>query len=361
MAQSSDATNPDIARRRLYSQRITGTAFEKPEEVVAWLGAVQAQEYEHAKWGLGLRMQQTTSAAIESDFNEGRILRTHVLRPTWHFVTPADIRWLLALTAPRVHALNAHMYRQLAVEDGLLVPAYDAMAKALEGGNFLTRAELGAALASVGITATGLRLGYFVHRAELDALVCSGPRRGRQFTYALLDERAPDATPFNRDDALAELTRRYFTSHGPALVKDFAGWASLTAADVRLGIEMVKEYLAQEVVDGKTYWFARETPADLPAAPYLLLLPPYDEYGIGYKDHSAILDRAYATLANEMVYGGSIVINGSGVGYWRRALKKDTVLVRLEPFRPLSAAEKDAAEAEAKRFGGFLRLNAVME
>lgn len=186
-------TKLDIARQRLYNQHIAGTPFENPDEVVAWLGAVQAQEYAHAKWALALRMREATDDLIERAFTEGCILRTHILRPTWHFVKPEDIRWLLELTAPRVHALNAYMYRQLNIADDLLVRSNDAIARALQGGNYRTRAELGAALAEAGIVAQGMRLGYFVHRAELDGLICSGPRLGitaASLTRSMLNWRA---------------------------------------------------------------------------------------------------------------------------------------------------------------------------
>jgi hypothetical protein len=170
-----------IAIQRLYNQHLEGQKFQTPGEVVAWLGAVQAQEYALAKWALGLRMEQATDDGVEQAFNDGAILRTHVMRPTWHFVTPADIHWILELTAPRVHQFNAYMYRKLELDDALLRRSSVVIASALEGGKHLTRAELGAALAQAGIdTADGMRLGYIVHYAELERIVCSGARRGKR-------------------------------------------------------------------------------------------------------------------------------------------------------------------------------------
>ncbi len=215
----------DFGHRRLHNQLLIQHPFDQPNEVVAWLGAVQAQEYGHAKWALGMRLPGATDVDVERAIAEGSILRTHVMRPTWHFVTSADIRWMLELTGPRVHALNAYYYRQQGLDDALFARSNAVLAKALAGGNYLTRPELQAALAGAGIVADGgLRASYLMMRAELDMLICSGPRRGKQFTYALLDERAPAASSLPRDEALAELTRRYFTSHGPATLKDFAWW-----------------------------------------------------------------------------------------------------------------------------------------
>ncbi|HMN30617.1 MAG TPA: winged helix DNA-binding domain-containing protein, partial [Caldilineaceae bacterium] len=276
-------TNLAIAHQRLYHQQISRASFGTAEEVVHWLGAVQAQEYSPTLWSIGLRMRQATATAVENAVSEGRILRTHLLRPTWHFVTADDIRWMLALTAPRVHALNAHIYRQLALDDELFLRSQAVFGKALEGGRQLTRAELGDALAQVGIVASGLRLGYIVQRAELDAVLCSGARRGKQFTYALLHERAPQAKRLTRDESLAELTKRYFTSHGPATLKDFVWWSSLTLADARAGVALAGSHLDSQEVNGQTLWFAPATAASGRDTPYADLLPTYDEY-ISYGD-----------------------------------------------------------------------------
>lgn len=213
----------DIPRQRLRNQGIAGATFKKPGDVVEWLAAVQAQDYAGAKWALGLRLQDATDDDVEQAFAEGAILRTHLLRPTWHFVTPADIRWMLALTAPRAHAVNADMSRKLELDNALFKRSNAALARALHGGRQLTRDELRGVLQKAGIaTDGGLRLGYLLMRAELDGMVCSGARRGKQFTYALLDERAPHAKTLGREEALAELAQRYFVSRGPATVQDFA-------------------------------------------------------------------------------------------------------------------------------------------
>jgi hypothetical protein len=352
-------TSLDITHQRLYNQHLAGTPFEKPEAVVAWLGAVQAQEYAHAKWALGLRMQDAADNAIEQAFTNGAILRTHLMRPTWHFVTPADIRWMLKLTAPRVNAVNAHMYRKLELDDALFLRSNAAIAKALEGGQQLTRLELASVLEQAGIVAEGIRLGYIVHRAELDAIICSGSRRGKQFTYALLDERAPRAKALERDEAVAELTKRYFTSHGPALVRDFVWWSGLTTADAKAGLEMTKPHLIHEMIDGKIYWFSPNGPTPEEVSPTAHLLPIYDEYTIAYKDHSAIFDPQYA---KQVISGNGfvIVIDGQVVGNWRRTFSKGAAVIELAPFRPFTATECDAFTAATRRYGEFLSMPVVL-
>ena len=250
-------TKRDIAQQRLHNQHITHRTFGKPGDVVEWLGAVQAQDFAAAKWAVGLRSCGMTDDDVEQAFADGAILRTHVMRPTWHFVSPADIRWILALTAPRVNAVNASWYRRLELDDALFSWSNAVLAKALQGGKQLIRAELVSVLKLAGIATDDLlRFTAIMMRAELDGIVCSGARRGRQFTYALLDERAPQARMLDRDEALAELARRYFTSHGPATLQDFVWWSGLTGADARAGLEMVTSQLMREVVDGQVYWFA---------------------------------------------------------------------------------------------------------
>src|SRR5690349_15894308 len=205
-------TLTDIPRERLRSQHIDGRPLKRPVDVVRWLVASQAQDFAGAKWALGLRARNTTNAAVEREFNAGVILRTHVMRPTWHFVAQEDIRWILALTAPRVNAQNAPYYRRAGLDAPTLKGATTALTRALSGERYLTRDELREVLARARISADGLRLAYILMHAELDAAICSGPRRGKQLTYALLDERAPGTRSLARADALAELARRYFPS-----------------------------------------------------------------------------------------------------------------------------------------------------
>jgi len=221
--------NLDIAHRRLHNQHITRRTLETPQALVEWLGAVQAQDFAAAKWALGLRLQGVTDDDIEQAFTDGAILRTHVMRPTWHFVSPADIRWLLALTAPHVRAASAYYNRKLELDDAVFRRTNAVLANALQGGKQLTRDELASALQQAGIATDGeQRVTYIMMRAELDGVICSGARRGKQFTYALLAERAQQARTLDRDEALAELTMRYFTSHGPATIQDFVWWSGLT-------------------------------------------------------------------------------------------------------------------------------------
>lgn len=355
-------TSFDIVHQRLLNQHIAGTPFEKPADVVQWMGAVQAQDYAAAKWALGLRLQSATDAAIDQALANGTILRTHVMRPTWHFVSPADIRWLLALTAPRIKAMNAYYSRRLGLDDATFTRSNAALAKALQGGKQLTRLELVPMLQQVGITTENLGFVYMIMRAELDGLICSGARRGKQFTYALLDERVPQVKMLEREEALAEFARRYFTSHGPATLQDFVWWSGLPVADARAALEMLTSQLIHEVIDGQTYWFATSVPPVLPAkdlSQTAYLLPYFDEYTVGYTDRSAVFDPSHTHKLDSRdnnLLSNTIVLGGQVIGTWKRTIKKDAVIITPNLFTPLNKDETCAFAAAANRYGAFLGL-----
>ena len=352
----------DILQQRLHNQLLSQTKFTQPSQVVAWLGAVQSQDYAGAKWALAQRTNGLTDAVIEQAFARGEILRTHVLRPTWHFVTPVDIRWMLALTAPRVRAAMAYMNRQLGLDTAIFEKSNAALTKALQGNKQLTRSELGQILQKAGIPVDGLNLGHLMGRAELDGIICSGARRGKQHTYALLEERAPQAKSLEPDEALAELTKRYFTSHGPATLPDFVWWSGLTTTDARKGIEFVKSQFDHEVVDDQTYWFIASG-STRKLSPTVHLLPDYDEYTVGYTDRAEIFDITHSNKLDargSVLAQYSIMINGQVAGTWKRTIKKNEVLIELVPFIMLTDDQNQAIIAATQQYGKFLELPVVL-
>jgi hypothetical protein len=350
----------DIARRRLAHQQLLTPTLTQPGEVVRRLGAVQAQDYAGAKWAVGMRTRGAVDAVVEQALNDGSILRTHVLRPTWHFVTPADIRWMLALTAPRVKAAMAYYDRRLDLDAAVFRRSHTALTRALRDGRQLTRAELAQVLRRGRVDVTGSqRLGHLLMRAELEGLVCSGARRGKQATYALLEERVPPATPLERDAALLELTGRYFATRGPATAQDFAWWSGLTLADARRGVEIAGRRLEREVIGGETYWLDRSGRSRRRRSPTAYLLPNYDEYFIGFKNRGAIGTRLNSTdivMGRDALAPHVIVVDGQLVGGWKRTLTKTAVLVELRVRTGLSAPEQQAVVRAARAFGAFLEL-----
>lgn len=348
-----------VSDQRLRNQHLVSKGLKKPADVVKWLGAVQSQDYAGAKWALAQRCPGFTNVDMDQLFNDGQILRTHVMRPTWHFVLPEDIRWLLALTAPRVKAISVYQYRQLGMDESFLKRTNHLLAKALEGGKHLTRQELSDVLEQGGVKARGQLLAYIVIWAELEAVICSGARRGKQFTYALLEERAPKAKILTRDESLSELIKRYFISHGPALANDFAWWSGLTMTDTKLGIEMLKPRLTSETIDGKTYWFFPNSPPVRSNPQSIHLLPNYDEYLISYKDYSPIFSNEVKKLHKPFgnaLLAHLIVRDGKIIGGWRREIKKKEVIIKTELFVQISKSDKLALGAAADQFGEFLGL-----
>ncbi len=348
-----------LAERRLFSQRLLGARFDQAADVVRWLGAVQSQDYAGAKWGLAQRMHRATDAAIDDAFNRGEIVRTHVLRPTWHFVAPEDLRWMLALTAPRVQQSCVGQNRRLGLDARLLSRALTIIARALEGGHQLTRREIGERLAQRGIETNGQKLAHIVMHAEQECLVCSGAIRGKQHTYALVDERVPATPTLERVDALALLTRRYFNSHGPATAHDFAWWSGLTVTEARQGIALLAEALVSSEIDGKTYWWNAGTEVTPLKKPVLHLLPNYDEHVVAYRDHGPSVDAR----TPDALYGWGnaltshlIVLNGFVIGGWRRTIDSARVELQLQPQVALRPAERKTLLQAAESYGKFLEM-----
>ena len=345
----------DIIRYRLQNQKISESKLDRAEDVVRWMGAVQAQDFAAAKWAVGGRTKAATDALIEQAFADGAILRTHIMRPTWHFVAPEDIRWLLKLTAPRVNAASAYQYRRLELDSAVFKRSNRIIEKALRDGKQLTREELGVALKKAGISAIDLRLTYIVMRAELNGLICSGARRGKQFTYALLDERAPQTKALTREEALAELTARYFRSHGPATLRDFVWWSGLTMADAKTGLEMVKSQFTHESLDDQTYWFSDSKSVRRKISPAVYLLLNYDEYVVGYTDRSAIFDTANIEKLDSRgsPLMNTIIINGQIAGTWKRIIKPKMIEIEINLFVLPTKAEERALDDATERYRKF--------
>lgn len=335
--------------------------MESPEAVVRWMGAMQAQELAVARWSIAQRASETDDRRVNEALAVGTVLRTHVLRPTWHVVLAADIRWLMTLSAPRVHALNRYMYRQLQLDDAMLGRTNDLLAAALEGGRHLTRPEVAVHLQAAGIEANGPRLAYILMRAELDCVVCSGAPRGKQQTYALLQERAPRAALLDREAALAELTRRYFTSRGPATLKDYVTWSSLTVAEGRRGLDLVRSDLEQFELMGRSFWYAPHvlTQADQvhldhrSREPTIDLVQGYDEIVMSYRESRDALLAPPEGIPEGPPYLHAVLLNGRLIGHWRPVTEKRQVTIETYFYRPLSRVEARSLEAAVQRYRQF--------
>src|SRR5215207_6729538 len=253
-------TPSEVARLRLDRQGIAAGRFESPSDVVSWFGAVQAQDYLGSLWALGLRLRGANQVEVERAVADGSIVRTWPLRGTLHFVAAEDVRWMLGLLGARTVTRAAGRYRQLGLDEATFAKSRRVLERALRGRQ-LTRPALADALERGGVATDGQRLIHLLNRSALEGLTCYAARRGKQFTFALLDEWAPSNRSVTREEALAELAARYFRSHGPATLQDFVWWSSLTTTDARAGLEMIRPRLLCETIDGQTYWLSSSTPA----------------------------------------------------------------------------------------------------
>jgi len=348
---------PDLTHQRLHNQFITRPTFQKPGDVVRWFGAVQAQDYLGALWAVGLRMENATEAGVEQAIADRAIVRTWPMRGTLHFVAPEDVKWMVKLLALRGAALRGKwLFDNFGLDEAEFARSKDALVNAMQGGKQLQRRNAYHVLEEAGISTAAQRGLHILGHMAREGLICFGPREGKQTTFVLVDEWVPQAKELERDEALAEISRRYFTSHGPATLQDFAWWSGLPVRDARAGLESVKSEFVQEVVDGKTYWLSPSTQTAEEASPTAHLLPAYDEYTVAYTDRSAVLDPAHAIEARGGILNPVIVVDGKAVGLWKRTYLKDSVAITLQPFSTLSDAEYQAIAEAANRFGRFLNM-----
>ena len=354
-----------IAQLRLRRQRIVGGKLGSPGEVVAWLGAMQAQDYTSALWAIGLRTQDATLESVEQAIADRRIVRTWPMRGTLHFVAAEDVRWMSALMTPRVIAANkARLLREFELDDAVLSRSRKVLVKALRDGQRLTRSEVYVALDSAGIVTERQRGIHITGRLAQEGLLCLGPRADKQPTFVLLDEWIPSSRAMEREQALAELARRYFHSHGPATLQDFAWWSGLTVKDVQLGIELAADDLAQEVIGGRLYLHSgeeHESEDVIVSDPHLL--PSFDEYLVAYKDRSEAVEARFSpkVIGINGLFNASIVIGGRIVGTWKRSIDKAGLTVELSPFRVLLKKELKSLDKTVRRYGEFMGLPAQVK
>lgn len=348
-------TIKDIPALRLVAQQLTGTAITTAEDMVHYLGAMQAQDYAMSKWAIGTRLP-VTEQTVEQAINEGRIVRTHVLRPTWHLIAAADAHWMLSLTAPHIRKAYTTMGNRLGIDAAFLKNSNKIISKLLAKNQHLTREEIMKHIKLPGEMANDFRPSLVMMHAELEGIACNGAMRGKEPTYALLDERVAAPKPIGRDEALARLARMYFTSHGPATAADFAWWSGLPAADVKKAVDFVRGEF-EIIQDGKTaYLVHHKHIASFGKAPETThLLPAFDEFLISYQDRTASipLELQKHAFTRNGIFKPVIVVNGKVVGIWKRTFKKDTVLFEIEYIMPVSKKMQKEIVALARKFGDF--------
>jgi len=357
--RGASAATKEIARRRVVAQRIAASEFTRPEEIVRWLGAVQAQDYLGALWAVGLRLAGAHERDVERALAEGTIVRSWPMRGTLHFVAAADARWMISLLAPRAVASAASRLKVLGVDDEVLANARRALVKNLEGGLRLTRPAAYQVLEQNRIATAHQRGIHVLWRLAHEGLICFGPREGKQQTFVLLEEWLPQTRDLPREEALPELARRYFTGHGPATLRDFGWWSGLTLTEARLATDMAGKLVEQEAVGGHRYWFAHSPGAASPARANerAYALPAFDEFFVGYADRSAALSGlpTGSVTAFEMLRP-AIVLDGGLIATWKRRLARQDVHLSTSLLAPLTDGADSAIELALGRYARFLEL-----
>jgi hypothetical protein len=349
----------DIALQRLVNQQIAGSTEASPAEIVARMGAMQAQDYLGALWSVGLRSPGATEALVEEALARREIIRTWPMRGTLHFIAARDARWMLELLTPRIIAGSAGRYRELELDEKVFGRSEKLFRRALADGP-MAREALMDILDTAGISTASQRGYHILGRLAMERVICFGPRQGKQQTFVLFDDWIPDSRSLPRAQALEELALRYFTSHGPATLADFAWWSGLKITDARAGLQGVQSQLIEDDLDGATYWRPPVPAPSLTRSTFLL--PGFDELLLGYKDRRAALSLEHAgriVPGNNGMFLPTMIKGGRVVGTWKRLLKKSTATVTLEPFDPQSASEAREFSALAKQYGRFIGVAEV--
>lgn len=349
-----------ISLLRLLNQQVISPAFTKPADLVYWMGAVQAQDYLMAKWALGVRLPGSTDPSIEDAVDKGEIIRTHVMRPTWHFISRKDARWMIELTAPYILQLIKSRHNQLAITPELITKSNKLFEKALSKGH-CTRKQLVDVLTQSKIRLDDNRAAHLLAYAELGALICSGARQGNELTYALFDERVPASVKLSKEEAAAKLADRYFTSHGPATLSDFVWWSGMLQKDAKPAIEAIKSEFVSQKIGEQTYYFKDGLKVPSLEKDTVYLLPAYDEFLISYKDRnpSLPLKMQSKTISINGIFKPLIVIDGLVAGIWKRTKQGKKIYFEAEFFKKPSAGIKRNVKERVKEFGSFLDQEVV--
>jgi hypothetical protein len=346
----------DIASLRLVSQQLVGTKLKSVKDVVGWLGAMQAQDYAMVKWAIGVRLPNSTNRTIEVAIDKGEIIRTHLLRPTWHFASATDVRWMLALTAPQIKSSMTTRHKELGLTGAVLSKSFAIMERAMSGGMHLTREELIAELGKAKIATDKGRASHLFLCAEAEGIICSGALKEGKQTYALLEEWVPKAKPMSKEEALTKLAKRYFAGHGPATLRDFIWWSGLPVNNARLALESVKRDFHSETIDSQTYWFSGGLSIPKRAKESAYLLPAFDEFIISYKNRRASLphENHHKAVSNNGIFRPIIVVNGRVTGIWKRTIKKDKDQISMTFFERPDKTIAALIEKAAERYGRFI-------
>jgi hypothetical protein len=349
----------DISRTRLANQLIIKNNFKSVQEIVSWMGAMQAQDYSWAIWAIGIRLHNSAKQTIEAAINNGDIFRTHVLRPTWHFVYTEDIYWMLKLTAPQIKSTLKSRHRQLNIDDKETRKCFRILESSLLDNNHLTRDQLLSILVKSGIEIKDNRASHIFLLAELEGLISSGIIKNGKPTYALLEERIFNKISLTKEEALAKLALKYFNSHGPATLQDFTWWSGLPVKDVKSALNLVQSDFISESLNGNKYFFNKSAIKSPGKIYQIHFLPAYDEFMISYKDRSASVkkERTKNLISSNGIFKPAIELNGEIIGIWKPVKIGYDIIIETELFKKPTTINKKEIKNAAQGYGNFLQMN----
>lgn len=345
-----------IKHIRAHSQQLVNPQFDSPKELVSWMGAMQAQEYNMMKWAVGMRLKDSTLSAVNESLHKGEIIRTHILRPTWHLVSPDDIRWMLNITSPRIKPVIKSYYKALGVSEDQQIKLLQAVENALDEHDFLTRQEIADELIKKGTKINSQQeLNCVISYAEMDGIVCSGGDKNKKATYALLEKRVPPTNDLNKEEALSLLARKYFQSHSPATIEDFTWWSGLSLTETRLAIKLIESELTKDNIGEETYFIHQSCAFSEKCENLLHFMPPYDEFLISYKDRTPTLDKEHYPKAFNTfgIFYPVIMYNGKIVGNWKKVKKKGQLSIDITLFNDKTKLNKNLLKKAEKRYMDF--------
>jgi len=346
--------NTIIAGLRPIIHQLSETDSTTPRQIVAHFGIMQAQDFNAAKWAIGLRLDGSTDKSVSEAFDKGEIIRTHILRPTWHFVTPENIRWMLQLSAKRVMQSMKSRDRELGLTNEIYNKCYSIIEKALEKEEYLTREELTKILHHAGMKVNSSQMYHLVTGAEVNGIICSGILCEKKQTYALFEKRIPPAKPLTKEESLAKLARIYFSGHGPAALNDFIWWSGLPAGEARQGLKAVETEFILETINGQTYWMPDIDFHPSTGKNELYLLPAFDEYIVGYKDRTGVLTSENHTkaISSNGVFRPVVIKDGQVIGLWKKSITKKKI-IEVAPFEVIAHATQELIDVAAEKFRMF--------
>lgn len=349
----------DIAQLRLSNQQLTMKDLNSAKDLVNWMGAVQAQDFGMSKLAISSRLKNSNEEKINTSLDNAEILRTHLLRPTWHLVSADNIYWILNLSAPRLKRILKNRLKDLEISKFVLIKSFKILERNLDGNKSLSRKKIVELFKEEKIKTNENRASHILMQAELNGLICSGTTNKNDTTYALLEERVPIKNNFSKEESLSKLALKYFQSHSPAAICDFVWWSGLTIKDAQIALNSIKSDLNCEKIEGKELWFTDTFKFISHVNNSIFLLPAYDEFIISYKDRSASIsnEKYRKAISINGLFRPTIVVNGKVIGIWKRKIEKDNNLIEIELFENQNKSIKSKIKNEAKKLKSFYNKN----